>query len=115
MLAAMEHSGSATYRGFRTSVKLQKWLHAELRHPFGCRLRDFLVGVGQQEEKVGGNERVFPISLAKINIISVTLFTPPSYSLSRPSVWVLSRSRPVPRRVSYPSPTALDRRWQRDS
>lgn len=58
---------------------------------------------------------MFPISLAKINIISVTLFTPPWYSLSRPSVWVLSRSRSVPRRVSYPSPTALDRRWQRDS
>lgn len=100
---------------YRTSLKLQKRPQAKLGPPVGCRLRDFLVGVGQREEKVGGNERVFPISLAKINIISVTLFTPPSYSLSRPSVWVLSRSRRVPRRVSRPSLAALDRRWQRDS
>lgn len=101
MLAFMDHSGSrsATFPVFRTSIKLPKWLHPKLGHPFGCRLRDFLVGVGQQEEKVGGNEPVFPISLANIQIISVTLFTPPSYSLSRPSVWVLSRSRSV---VSVP-------------
>lgn len=51
-----------------------------------------------------GRKRVFPSSLALIHIVSVTLFTPPSYSLSRPSVWVLLRSRSVPRRVSSPSP-----------